>query len=303
MYKANTKIRTDGAFRETARHGSGDYPFQYYLEDIWLFDLHCVDWHWHPEVELVYLESGSADFFVGSERYHLETGMGIFINSQVLHRFRAAESTVIPNIVFSPTLLSPHGSLLYEKYLRPVLDFTGDCIILSPEVPWQDRALLALRAVFAVQESERRELLTVQHLLRLWELLYEDAPRTSAPSQGKGAVRAQAQLQIMLQFIHTHYAQPVTLENIAQAVPISKSGTLSLFRQVLHISPVRYLVDYRLKQAARLLTSTNASISAVAGEVGFENPGYFCRQFKKLFGVTPGEYRRKEDIFERAKHE
>lgn len=293
-----TRILTDGAFRETIRHGSGDYPFQYYLEDIWQFDLHCVDWHWHPEVELVYLETGCADFFVGSGRYYLKAGAGIFINSQALHRFRAAESALIPNVVFSPALLSPEGSLLYEKYVRPVLDFAGDCIILSPEVPWQNQALLALRAVFAAQESERRELETVRQLLCLWELLYGNAPRTGTPPQAKGAVRTQAQLQIMLQFIHNRYAKPVTLEDIAQSVPISKSGALKLFRQVLHTSPVRYLVDYRLKQAAKLLTSTDAAVSSVAGEAGFENTGYFCRQFKGLFGVTPGEYRRNGGAFE-----
>lgn len=302
MHKSNTKIRTDGAFRETARHGSGDFPFQYYWEDIWLFDLHCVDWHWHPEVELVYLETGCADFLVGSERSPLEAGTGIFINTQVLHRFQAAESAVIPNIVFSPTLLSPQGSLLYEKYIRPVLDFAGDCLILSPNVPWQSRALLSLRAVFSVQENEENELQTVQHLLRLWELLYENAPR-AAPAQDTAAVRAQARLQIMLQFIHNHYAQPITLEDIAQAVPVSKSGALGLFRQVLNTSPVRYLVDYRLKQAAKQLASTGAGISIIAGETGFESPGYFCRQFKKLFGVTPGEYRKKSGIYGSGRHD
>ena len=44
------RIITDETLRETASHGSEEYPFCYYYEDIWDFDFHCIDWHWHPEV-------------------------------------------------------------------------------------------------------------------------------------------------------------------------------------------------------------------------------------------------------------
>lgn len=90
------KIITDETLRETISHGSEEYPFRYYYEDIWLFDLHCIDWHWHPEVEFVLVENGTADFFVGSSRYVLNTGEAIFINTQVIHRFESSESTIIP---------------------------------------------------------------------------------------------------------------------------------------------------------------------------------------------------------------
>lgn len=56
------KDHTDETLRETISHGSEEYPFRYYYEDIWLFDLHCIDWHWHPEVEFVLVENGTADF-------------------------------------------------------------------------------------------------------------------------------------------------------------------------------------------------------------------------------------------------
>lgn len=94
------RITTDETLRETASHGSEEYPFSYYYEDIWDFDFHCIDWHWHPEVEFVYVQHGKADFLVGGNRYVLSSGDGIFINSQVIHRFEAEDSTIIPNIVF-----------------------------------------------------------------------------------------------------------------------------------------------------------------------------------------------------------
>ena len=45
------KITTDETLRETVQHGSDHYPFAYYPENIWEFDFHRVDWHWHHELE------------------------------------------------------------------------------------------------------------------------------------------------------------------------------------------------------------------------------------------------------------
>ena len=45
-----TVIQTDESFRETSLHGNPRYPFAFYLEDIWDFDFHRMDWHWHQEL-------------------------------------------------------------------------------------------------------------------------------------------------------------------------------------------------------------------------------------------------------------
>ena len=74
---------------------------------------------------------------------------------------------------------------------------------------------------------------------------------------------------------------------------LSKSSVLNLFRENIHTPPIDYLINYRLKNAARLLVTTENSVSSVARDTGFENIGYFCRKFKEVFHLTPGEYRSK----------
>lgn len=288
------KIRTDETLRETVPHGSEEYPFQYYLEDIWLFDFHCIDWHWHPEVEFVLIQKGKADFLIGSERHALSAGTGIFINSQVIHRFEAAESTVIPNAVFSPSLLAPEGSLVYRKFIRPVLDSPTECLIISPDVPGNGEVLDALASVFALQDSESvREIKTVELLFRLWRMLYEKVEPAETVSGFRSPARPRAQLQIMMQYVHKNFRQPISLDDLAGTVMLSKSSVLNLFRENLHTSPIEYLINYRLKRAARLLAATEDSVSSVARDSGFENIGYFCRKFKEVFQMTPGEYRKR----------
>lgn len=289
-----SRIRTDETLRETVCHGSDEYPFKYYNEDIWLFDFHCIDWHWHSEVEFVFIEKGTAEFLVGSGRYVLTEGMGIFINSQVIHRFEASESVIIPNIVFSPSLLSAEDSLIYRKYIQPLLDSSIECLIFSPEVPWQKEVLKNLLSVFDAQNTERiGEIKTVELLLKIWETVYENANISESIPVAKAAAHTQAQLQIMMQYIHKNYSEHITLADIAQTVSVSKSSALNIFNKYLRISPVNYLINYRLKCAAKLLASTDSNIYTIASNTGFENTGYFCRSFKELFGVTPSEYRKK----------
>lgn len=289
-----SRIRTDETLRETVCHGSDEYPFKYYNEDIWLFDFHCIDWHWHSEVEFVFIEKGTAEFLVGSGRYLLTEGTGIFINSQVIHRFEASESVIIPNIVFSPSLLSAEDSLIYRKYIQPLLDSSVECLIFSPEVPWQKEVLKNLLLVFDVQDTESiGEIKTVELLLKIWETVYENANISESIPVAKATAHTQAQLQIMMQYIHKNYSEHITLADIAQTVSVSKSSALNIFNKYLRISPVSYLINYRLKRAAKLLASTDSSIYSIASNTGFENVGYFCRSFKELFGVTPSEYRKK----------
>lgn len=295
--KANnpfTKILTDETLRETVAHGSEEYPFQFYLEDFWLFDFHCIDWHWHPEVEFVFAKKGSVTVLIGSDRFTLEQGTGIFINSQVIHRFEVTENTITPNIVFAPHLLSPKESLIYQKYIQPVLSSSSEYQIFSEEIPWQKDILHLLQSVFALQEAENvSEMMTVHYLLQLWEILWEHIHPCETVSLSNSSARTRAQLQIMMQYIHNNYSTQVTLNDLASTVMLSKSSVLNIFQQYLHISPINYLIHYRLKSAAKLLSNTENSISSIAQSTGFEDTGYFCRKFKSLFGQTPGEYRKK----------
>ena len=97
---------------------------------------------------------------------------------------------------------------------------------------------------------------------------------------------------MMLQLIHSQYRENLHLEDIARAVYVGKSTALRIFQQYIHLSPIAYLIQYRLKQAAALLASTEKKIAVIAEETGFRSDGYFCRKFKELYGISPQTYRR-----------
>ena len=289
------KITTDETLRETVQHGNSSYPFAYYPEDIWQFDFHRIDWHWHHELEFLFVAEGTALCLAGTDKIELQKGCGIFINSGILHRFEARCSTFTPNIVFSPSLLAPEQSLIYEKYIRPVIHSSVSYQIFSPHTAWENHVLQLLAQIFTLQETEPdRELYTVQLLFQIWDILYKNINLSSSSGGLHRLTYKQARLQTMMQYIYDHYMENITLEMIAASASISKSGALHIFKSGIRMSPVAYLIQYRLAQAAGQLYATQKSVASIAEETGFAGSGYFCRKFRQYYHMSPNEYRRRK---------
>lgn len=72
-----TKIITDEDLMEAVQHGSNRYPFQFYYEDLSVFDFNCIEWHWHTELEFIFIESGTVTFWIGENQFNLTEGNGI----------------------------------------------------------------------------------------------------------------------------------------------------------------------------------------------------------------------------------
>ena len=288
------RIRTDENLMETAQHGSASYPFRFYYENLALFDFHCIEWHWHAELEFVYVESGTVTVWIGESQFALSPGDGVFINSRILHRFHSPAEAVIPNFVCMPAFIAPQDSFLYHKYIRPVLSSSLAFQVFRGEVPWQADVLAIMKQVIAAQGSASCELATSSLVQRLSLEIYENADITYTESRTDDSASSQARLQLMMQYIHQNYAHDISLDDIAAQAGISKSTVLNLFRRYLHVTPISYLIGCRLNEAALLLSKTEKKVIAVSHETGFHNDDYFCRLFKKHYHLTPTEYRKKK---------
>ena len=290
-----TKIITDENLMETQFHGSPDYPFRYYYEHLAQFDFNCIDWHWHTELEFVYVQSGTVTVWIGEKQLDLPADSGIFINSKLLHRFSSPVDAVIPNFLCMPSFLAATDSYIYQHYVKPIISSNIPFWIFRREVSWQNKVLDLIRQIISAQiSSSSSHLLTSALMQQLWLEIYEHTDLSSTLEvTGQFSVN-RARLQLMMQFIHENYKKNLSLDDIAAQAMISKSSTLNLFRNHLHITPVNYLINYRLKQAALLLSHTEKKISTISAETGFHNVDYFCKIFKKHYQVTPGEYREKK---------
>lgn len=287
------KIVTDDDLMELAKHGTNSYPFKCYFEKLSQFDFYCIEWHWHTEWEFVYVESGSMTLCVGERVLKLSEGNGIFINSKILHRFYSCDEAVIPNFLCRPSFIAPENSLIYQKYVWPIISSSLSCLLLEDAILWQREALEIMKEIFSAQgRGNGSELVTSALMQKLWLTIFENIDKTFITEQAGGSGAEQARLQLMMQFIHQNYSKDISLEEISRYAKISKSTVRNLFNRFLHIAPINYLISYRLKEAALLLKNTEKKITAVSCETGFRNVDHFCRAFKKNYNMTPTEYRK-----------
>ncbi len=98
--------------------------------------------------------------------------------------------------------------------------------------------------------------------------------------------------KLALAYIHTHYTRPISRSDICHELGISENYLSRLFRQELGLTFIEYTNRYRIHIAKQLLRDTGASITAVAQQVGVDDPAYFSRVFKRYVDLSPRQYRR-----------
>lgn len=103
---------------------------------------------------------------------------------------------------------------------------------------------------------------------------------------------ANTYVQKSIEYISAHYSYPITVEDIASYVGLSRSHLFRSFESIIQMSPKEYLTTFRMKQACYLLEHSELSITAIANSVGFDNGLYFSRTFHKQKGLSPKEYRK-----------
>ena len=110
-----------------------------------------------------------------------------------------------------------------------------------------------MRQIISAQDSVlSKELLTSSLLQNLWLEIFKNTDISYQEEHKEHSTASQARLQLMMQFIHLNYSRSISLDDIAKQAMVSKSTALNLFRKYLHITPVNYLINYRLKQAGQL---------------------------------------------------
>ena len=138
------------------------------------------------------------------------------------------------------------------------------------------------------------EVLVRNGLSSLFLILLEIREHTTDEKlQNTYSLRQENRLQHLLEYIHAHYGEHITLDDLASTAAISKTEVMRCFKNVIGKSPMRYLMEYRLQQAANLLLHTERTVQKIGECCGFEDSSYFTKTFRAMYQVTPTEYRRR----------
>lgn len=299
-----TSVVVGENLRELREHGDLEYPLGIYEDDLKNIQMKNIRWHWHDELEFLFVKSGSGDFYVGDNCYTITAGGGILVNQGALHSYQITpgyENCHYDAIVFHPTLLFSHGQAkLSSVYLQPILtDSAMSALPLTGETPWKQSILELFQQIIKInrEKSFCYELYTKQYLLQIWILLLEQKAdtrpdATPEPHSGKSSMD-EIRTKEAIRYMEEHYAEPITLEDVAASIHVSKSECCRCIRRCMKMTPFEYLMKYRIFVAAGMLKETNSdeSIAILASKVGFNNSSYFNKLFRKYMNCTPTQYR------------
>ena len=290
-------ILLDRQLREQIPHDAVTFPITFFADEL----ASLPDWagplHWHPDFEIASAECGVLDYQVGQQHIRLEPGDSIFVNGNMLHGIRQLsgdEPDPMPNIVFSGTLAAPETSVIYQKYILPVIGCgTLPFIVFRHDEPDHSEVLRLIGEIYiALREQDVCFEMTVQrNISRIFEYICRNFEFLPRAEESRIQLTAQIRIQKMLTYIYEHYADAVTLEDIAGAVNISRSEAGRCFQTYMNCSPVDALIRHRLQTARRLLNETTLTLQEISYDCGFHSVNYFIRQFKKLYGYAPGRNR------------
>ena len=285
--------KTDETGKELLTYGTPDFPIAFFDDDLTKVR---VPWHWHDELELAVILSGETNVFIAGCELNLKAGEGYFANSGILHSAELLSKTGWQHcMVFSPRVIAAPDDIIWNKYVSPILSHQKlPFIKLSPKTPWQKEALsLAEKAWISGAKEKTDYALTVRFALsRIFSLITHNIDtETEHPFTSK-TQRDELRIKKTLYYIETHYREQLTIDSIAASADISVSTLLRLYHDILHTTPIQYVLQYRLEQILEeLLLYPDSSISETAYSCGFNDISYFNRCFLKKYGYTPSTFR------------
>lgn len=297
--QAQNEIETYDNLYEKKNFGTLDYPVSAYFLDLHKSYMSWIRWHWHEEMEILLIQDGTAEIFTDDASYVIRPGQGIIINQNVMHCIHSLDQNncTFYTIVFQPEyLFGQKTSYLHTQYLLPVQNYQLFKIFLLDEKdPWHKRMLSSLNNAISVDMTQTYgyELAAKGYLCLFWADLISHLPQHQKHVSSHVSLDEQRVKQAML-YIRTHYAEQISLEDIADSIHVSKSECCRCFTRTLQMTPFEYLMKYRIFEATKklMMPSTEPlSIADLALSVGFNNTSYFNKLFKKFLGCTPTYYR------------
>lgn len=275
---------------------SYDYPsFPLYVHrsKLSLLKNERSDLHFHGDLEYIHIYSGSMGYAINGKNIVLFKGDSLFVNAKAIHSGYAinGEDADYGCVLFSPLLLS-FGATMENSLVSPFLSSNVSYVYFKDD----EKMSSLLDSMQKIKNDDGSVLSFESTILSIWKETISKFPSLEKVDDDGSIVY----LREMIGFIKSNYMDSsLNLSSIASSVNISTSSASRLFRHYLHVSPVSFLIGYRLDVSKERLLNEDISVSTLANDAGYDSASFFIRSFKKRFGLAPKEYKKKETSKER----
>lgn len=288
------QIITNQFQKELKQHGNEQFPFLVSYQKLSEYESGSFMWHWHPEIEITYVQKGTMCYKVNHMVYHLKEGDIVFNNSGALHSGtmeNQKDCAYIPVTFDSRLIYGFFQSTVNSKYVDPVIqDSMLPAICIDQSEPWHKPFREYLLRIIDLDEKKPDfyELDITICLQSMWRLLLEHI--TYEPQTSRENSLEYDRIKKILSYIEENYQNKITLNDIAGHIHLCESECTRLFKRHMNTTLFAFLQEYRIERSLEFLQD-DQPVSAVADKAGFSDPNYYSKVFAKIKGCSPREYR------------
>lgn len=242
--------------------------------------------HWHNDLQLIFVLSGSIKVNTLQDSYIIDENEAIFINKHVLHQVVDISNSHYRSYIFPENLILFHNLTEINDSINSILNNRN--INAYPIINAEILSIVKKldQCYFGVNDKYK-----YYHLCSLLSQIMYELISIDSFHESKNNTQ-DIHVEECLCFIHSRYAENITLEEIASYANISVGYCGRLFQKMLSTTPINYLINYRIKKSLELLEQQELSITQIALEVGFNSSSHYIASFKKKMNMTPKQYQK-----------
>lgn len=249
-------------------------------------------WHYHPEVELVYIKEGYGKRYVGNHISKFQDGDLILMGPNIPHfgyefGLQGVNEEIVVqfknDFIETSVQIMPEYESLYEliEKSKSGISFFGktkEAIGLQLETMEKkspfDRLLCLMKVLHILSKSDEYEVLNAKGMTLI--IQNQDDERINQ----------------VYNYVKENYEEEISLEKISQVAVMTVPAFCRYFKKSTKKTFTQFVNEFRVRQAIRLLSLGNKSLTEIAGEVGFNSFSHFTKQFKRVTSKTPSEYKK-----------
>lgn len=244
----------------------------------------CFNLHWHDRMELIYVASGTLELHSDEGHFTVQPGQVAVISPRQIHGGFAGCKGVDYHAIMFEVEKFCNGTIASDKYLAPLCKNK----VSFQEVIEDDRLRLAVASLVEIltDQEGKKPLLAIGVIYSIFDILFRYYSKTSRviheQDNGFGKI---------LEYINSHYTEKCSSKAISSMFGYNEAYFCRRFREVTGINFSKYVQALRMEYAQKLLRTSKDEIGMIAWRCGFSDLSYFSNCFKKLFGITPTEFR------------
>lgn len=232
--------------------------------------------HWHDFNEIEFIIEGSGKYVIDGKKYDIEKNMLFFMTPINFHNVSIDKNGAdIVNIMFSEDLCNSNTLLKLTS------------IVKDNAVRFSEKDAIFIRSLFdeliAAVKNENSS---------YYRSLIDTLLNKIISCSTNISIPELTYVQSAMLFIRNNFRSPITLSDTAKHIGISPTYLSTIFPKEAGISFKNYLNTIRFDYAKKLLIYSNASVSQLCYESGFDDYANFIRGFRLRFGMPPGKYRK-----------